>query len=62
MGLLCLCMALQAPSTASSYRGGWLLMPQARGSSAVVWAQSGICVARNMSCLRIPEHWSSVPG
>lgn len=37
-------------------------MPQARGSSAVVWAQSGICVARNMSCLRIPEHCSSVPG
>lgn len=45
LGLLCLCTVLQTPSMASGYRGGWLLLPQARGSSAGVWAlcSLGLC-------------------
>lgn len=36
-------------------------MPQTRASSAGVWAQSGVCVGRNMGCLSIPEHSHTAP-
>lgn len=36
-------------------------MPQARGSSAGVWAQFGGCVGRNLGCLSIPEHPHTAP-
>lgn len=36
-------------------------MPQARGSSAGVWAQSGVCVSRNMGSLSISGHPYTAP-
>lgn len=36
-------------------------MPQARGSSAGVWAQFGGCVGRNLGCLSIPERPHTAP-
>lgn len=36
-------------------------MPQARGSSAGVWGQPGVCVGRSVGCLSIPEHPRTTP-